>query len=287
MSSIRDALNKAMDEAPEPLEVVQEIEEQVSDDPVFTEPEVPQPIVSQEPWDVVPNTWRKEAHDGWETVPTHIRQEIHKREEDIMRYINSAKPNLRVVEELATINKQYEGAIPPETNPLHLYSTVLNTGVKLKTGDAKTKAEVIADLVFNFGVDAEHLNNALISQYKRRDTPLYEDIQTLRDEIRSLRQPVPQQPPTPSTSANEVEDFLKANPNANNVLAEMVDYVSMKEGRGEPVTLKQAYDFALGLKPEHRPKLTASVAAAKQVKQAAPKPTDLRATLSYFMDKGE
>lgn len=203
---------------------------------------------------------------------------------------------------------QFKAAIEPHfdfiqefnINPYQHVQELLGVSRTLATGDAASKAGMIANLCDMFKVDVEELDNALF-ELQNRPKPSKEDL--ILDKLNALEQrayaPPTQVPATPINTnelQNEINAFAAKNEFFNEVKGDMAVFLNSGKARN----LDEAYALAIKINDgvqntiRARNEKTTKAAKAGQVslRGAAPTSTpkgggDLRSVLEQFWDENE
>ena len=203
---------------------------------------------------------------------------------------------------------QFKQAIEPHfsfiqefnINPYTHVQELLGVSRTLATGDAASKAGMIANLCDMFKVDVEELDNALF-ELQNRPKPSKEDL--ILDKLNALEQrtyappaPVPAQPINTNELQNEINAFAAKNEFFNEVKEDMAVFLNSGKARN----LDEAYTLALKINDgvqktiRARNEKTTKAAKAGQVSLRGSAPTstpksggDLRSVLEQFWDESE
>ena len=206
------------------------------------------------------------------------------------------------------ISNQFKQAIEPHfdflqefnINPYTHVQELLGVSRTLATGDAASKAGMIANLCDMFKVDVEELDNALY-EIQNRPKPSKEDL--ILDKLNALEQrayappaPVQAQPINTGELQNEINAFASRNEFFNDVREDMAVFLHSGKARN----LDEAYALALKINDgvqrviRERNDKASKAAKAGQVSLRGSAPTstpksggDLRSVLEQFWDENE
>lgn len=223
-----------------------------------------------------PVAWRGAAKQHWNDLPQPVREEAVRRE----REINNV---LRESAETRQRWRQFEETIAPfraniaasGVDPLTATRSLMQTEAGLRMGSAQQKAQIVADIVRQYGVDFQALDSALVGQAPQQGGQNGYDDSRLLQAIDQRLAPVYQYMGDQQQTAQETEqrvaeeaqtevDRFAADP-ANvffeDVRDDMSLIVSAAHEAGRQMTLEQAYRAAVNSNPK--------IAALEQKRQAA------------------
>jgi hypothetical protein len=151
--------------------------------------------------------------------------------------------------------------------------SLLQTAATLQGGSSVQKAQTIAGLIKDFGVDIQALDGILAGQAPTQTSPqaqidelvnqrLQQHLAPVQQFMGTLQQQLAQRQQMTQQEVNqELSDFSQVE-FFNDLRLDMADIMEMKGKRGESVTLKQAYDLALEMNPQIKQIVQARKAAA-------------------------
>jgi hypothetical protein len=205
-----------------------------------------------------PASWTPSAREHWAKLDKTVQAEITKREGDIQKGLHTASQYRKVADEYFSTIKPYEqmirsSGVPPATAINQMFQTAHH----LTYGGPKQKAEVVRDIIQNYGVDIETLDHVLADM----DVPDSESAQ-LEQLLEKKLSPVTQfmqqyqqnqqrtvQEQTQSAE-EEINQFGQNHEFFEDVREDMADIIEMTQKRGQTLTLEQAYERACAMNPE-------------------------------------
>lgn len=281
-TSMRDDLNAALEEAGGNYdESVQEVmgeeiapseppetEEQPTEQP--TEESTPDPVKDEaesapevEQTDnkstKAPIDWSPKEREDWSKIPRHLQDKIKQRETDTANLMNETAQARQTHGQFTRLTDTYgavlsgvAGNTPMETVE-NLFSTVAN----LRMGSPIQKAQIITDLVNDYGVDIHALDAALTgtmpaqdsnahleSMIEQRMAPMNQFIASQQQSADQQRQQVVQ------AAQQEVGQFSQNAEFFQDVRNDMADLVEMASSRGIHMSMDDAYNKACALNPQ-------------------------------------
>jgi len=204
-----------------------------------------------------PQSWKPAARETWASLPPAAQAEVLRREKEVAQALNEAAP-------LRQRDAAWNQVISPHLqmiqaqggNPLQVVGNYLQTGAILHAGAPGAKAELVANIIRNFGIPIDALAAALDGQpvpqgqAPQQSQPRPQDFRDPRlDAMLAQRE---QELATQSQSS--VEEFLStAEFGEDEALRHtMADILEAVARRKSTISLEDAYNAAIRALPEHR-----------------------------------
>ena len=239
---------------------------------------VPEKVTSDKPVDApkqfekAPASWKPGARERWMTLPADVRAEVHRREQEATQVLQETAQARQVMGTLQNLSQKYSATFAAEgVNVLEATERLSNIATRLRFGTAGEKAQMMAQLISNFGVDITMLDNVLAGvgqpQNQQQQTftdPRLDALLQQRDQWQSDRQ---QQ--TAMQAQHDIQAFSQ-DPGHEffiDVREIMADLLEVAERRGVDLDLQGAYDRAIRIHPE-----TAKVVEQRMAAQRAQNP---------------
>jgi hypothetical protein len=249
--------------------------------------------------DRAPQSWRGESKKVWNELPLNVRQEVVRREREttrVMQEAAQARHQISGLQEVFAphmdrINSVYGGdAMTAVTNLLAVERQLFN-------GTPVAKAQLIANMVKQFGIDIIALDAALAGQpapeavqqqsalermLEQKLAPVQQFIQTQQQREQQVRQQTEQQALITIESMSQDQRF----PYFEEVRNDMADLIETRARRGEALSLEDAYAIAVRMNDDTyqastvRDSSQAATQAALQAHQAAQKAKGASVTVS-------
>ena len=194
------------------------------------------------------------AREAGKDTPKAVKAAVAKREKDfatgIQKYAEGAKRAMAMDQTLSPYRQYMEINGGPQAS----ISTLLKTGALLQSGSGNQKAQLIAQMINQFGVDVNALDNLLVgrapppqSQETSVQQLVQQEMQRRDGAQQQARRQYDQQQAT-----GEVNQFAQSPKNEfyRDVRADMADMLDMAGRRGQQMTMQQAYDRACMMNPE-------------------------------------
>lgn len=224
---------------------------------IEAKPDEPPP--ESRPTAKAPESWKPIAREHWAKLPADVQQEVVRREREITLTLQQTAQQRKLAEHFTESIRPFEAMIRAENrDPVTAASELFATAAMLRMGSPVQKAQLVANMVKNFGIPVEALDAALVGeQIPDEDSKLQRlldqrlaPVNEFITEVKSLKQQ--RQEKAGSEVMSEIEQFSQnpANEFFDDVREEMADLMEFASKRGRPLTLKQAYDKATALNPE-------------------------------------
>jgi hypothetical protein len=210
-----------------------------------------------------PVGWPPKAREHWSKLPPEVQAQVAQREtevEDVIRNTGEARQTHDFIGKLAGNYAPIMAAEGVE-NPLQAIDGLFKTVAELRMGSPEAKAQRMAAMINHYGIDITALDNALVGNAPQPsenatmqnmiDTsmkPVNELLQNLQNRQQSNRQESVKQAET--AVAQFQGEFLA---DVRNDMADLIDFASAK---GQQMSLQDAYDKAVILRPDLQEVLT-------------------------------
>ncbi|MCS7084461.1 MAG: hypothetical protein NZ534_00075 [Bacteroidia bacterium] len=224
-------------------------------EPGETKPE-PTKAEPEPPVEPPPASWRPEERTEWAKLPPSARAAVLRRESEIARAMQQSA-------DARTFAKEFEKVVEPYkllfarygvSNPLSAIDALLQTRAALELGTPDQKAQLVANIVHNFGVDIEKLDAALVAPRPAapptpppmpdyRSDPQLAPLFSLAEAIKE------RQRERMEKEMAEVERL----PHFEELRDSMADIIEAASKNGRRIGVRQAYDAALALRPDLKP----------------------------------
>lgn len=271
-----------------------------------------------------PVSWRPEAREKWGTVDPAIQAEVHRRDKEVSEALRTSADSRKFHQEFNQLTAPYQQFFAAEgSNPMEGYKYYLQTAALFRVGAPQAKAQAVAQIVRQYGIDIRMLDDALagvmqgqgngqsqpqvdpaFAQLQQQFSPVIEYVNSLKAREQQIVGQNDQK------LSQTLEEFASdpANEFFEDVREDIADILEMAARRGTSMSLQDAYSRAIMLHPtigkivEQR-KLATSLqsqnAAAQRARNAAVsvpssgapshsgtgnQGTDLRSTIVAAMD---
>lgn len=259
----RDALEAAFEEHNEPEETETAPETKAETvEPVETPaaPEGEQASVPETPeavtTDSAPQSWSPLAREEWANMPDTVKEVVAKREQEMQTVMQESAQARQFGEQFEQAVGQYNGLFSAQgVDSLTGLNAVMQTAAPLYSGNAQQKAETVAQIIQDFGIDISTLDDLLVGNQKPQLTP---EMQGMQDQITNMGNFIQQQQngqqqqfqQQQNEVNNEVQQFIANNEFANELKGVMADFMRMAGQQGQKLELPDAYQRAIATRPD-------------------------------------
>jgi len=204
-----------------------------------------------------PINWPPKAREQWLKLPKEVREQITLRERDMAQAMEGTASAKQVASELESLAKSYAPIMAAEgvNDPMTAVKGLFKTVAELRVGSPAQKAQRMAQMINHYGIDIEALDSALAGQpiqtpedqalaqmIDQRMAPVNQLLQELQQRQHNAAQ-LSQQEAQKAVETFQGEFFA-------DVRMDMADLIDMAAKRGQNMTLQEAYDKAVLLKPD-------------------------------------
>lgn len=223
-----------------------------------------------------PASWSPENREHWGELPAEVRQQVEKREREIDTGLREASDAKRFQEHFDNTVNPYRDTIAIEAGGDAMLATrnLMNIATGLRVGAQPQKAQLIAQIIQQYGVDIATLDTVLSGQIGPQAGPAApvgggqpSPAQAFRDP--RVDQMLARQQQDLQESTQQVEADTAAfmqdpdNEFAMDLRNDMADLMEMAARRNETLDFKGAYEKATKMSPAIQQILTARADALK------------------------
>ena len=218
-----------------------------------------------------PASWKPEAREKWAGVDPLVREEVHRREFEFQRTLQQSAQARQFLDSFERVVAPYEVFIRQEnSNPLQAVQNLMQTAADLRVGTPQHKAQLVAGICKQFGIDLNMLDSALAGAALPQGQPqVMHDPrldQLLAQQQAFLAQQEQQQAAELRTTLN---GFAQSHEFYRDVAGLMADLIEVRARRGETAPdLEKIYTEACNMHDGVRTILSQRSAAAKAGQQS-------------------
>jgi hypothetical protein len=253
--SAESSLSPSTEETEKPKESV-ESEPETAAEPVFSV-------------DKAPQSWRGPQKAKWAALDPDVRQEVIRREREITKTLGETAAARQLANQFAQAVQPFQARLQSMgAAPITAVQRLLQADYALSSAPPAQRAQLMAKLINDYGVDVRALDAALSGQQpdpteskleailNQRLAPLQQFL-TLQQQREQAREAQAEQ-----EIAQTVESMTNNPkfPHFEAVRDEMADIVELSSKRGLYLSLEQAYNRAVALNPE----VSQQIAAQKE-----------------------
>lgn len=211
--------------------------------------------------DIAPKSLSPAAREAWKNTPKEIREAFAKRDEDYNKGIEQHFTNAKRAEQMDRTLQPFAQYMQMNGGPGESIKGLLQTGSMLQMGSPQQKAQIVAQLIGQFGVDIQSLDNLLVGsaptqesqQNSQMEQMLNQRLQPLQDQLGQYQQRDQQQYQQQQEQVgSEIQRFANDPKNEfyNDVSMRMADELDLAAKSGRKLGLPEAYDLAVRANPE-------------------------------------
>jgi hypothetical protein len=200
-----------------------------------------------------------EAREAWNDVPDSVKADIVKRENDYAAGIEKHRNATTRVQGMDRALQPYQQYLQMNGGAGQAIQGLLQTGSHLQMGSPQQKAQVVANLIKQFGVDIKSLDSMLVGeapspenqQQNQFEQMLNQRLGPMQQQLQGYQQREQhQQQQAQGQVAQEVNNFGANNEFYNDVRGDMADLLDMAANRGREMNMDEAYRLACSNHPQ-------------------------------------
>ncbi len=200
-----------------------------------------------------PGTWTPEAREHWNTLPEGVRNEVIKREREVSQAMTRSTTARQFQQKFDQAIQPFMGFIAAEkSDPIQATVNMMQTAALLRTGTKSQKAELVAHVIRQHGIDLMMLDGLLAGQAPQGLTAeehierlVQERMKPFQTHIQQLEQGTQQfQTQLEQEVDSELTGFAESHEFYDDVKDTMADLIEVATRRGVNMTLTDAYDRA-------------------------------------------
>lgn len=212
-------------------------------------------------YDIAPSGWKAAAREKWKDVPPDIKAEIHRREANIRDVLQETANQRKFAEDFNQMIRPFEPLLASQNaDPLGATKSFFQTAAGLVLGTPTQKAQIVSNIIKEYGVDIGELDNVLSGQMApnsegnpdpaltRMLDERFAPIQNFMGEFAQMRQQYNANQQT--TMEQELSQFAESHEFFEDVREDMADLLDLASSRKKTLSLEDAYERALQLHPD-------------------------------------
>lgn len=210
-----------------------------------------------------PVDWTPELREEWAGLPEGVRTQIANREAQMNQAMQGTAQARRVAQDFTGVANQYGSVMAAEgvQNPVQMFDATMRVVSELRMGTTQQKANRIASMISEYGIDIATLDDALAGQITG-EPPAQggnADLEALLDQRMApvtdmMQQLAGMQQQKQQASAYEAQQEVDAfSQNAeflNDVRHDVADLIDMATRQGREMPLQEAYAKACSMNPQ-------------------------------------
>ncbi len=208
-----------------------------------------------------PVSWKPTVRGHWDKLPSEVKSEITRREREMDQGLRQSSNYRKIAEEYYSTISPYQALIQAKgSTPSQAINELMMTAAQLTQGTPQKKAEVIRNIINEYGVDITMLDQILSGEDLPADTnaPLLaamdQRLAPITDFMSQISGAREENAAVMNSEAGEtLGTFAENNKYYEDLREDMADLLEMAANRNRPMTLEQAYEQAGAAHPEIGP----------------------------------
>lgn len=205
-----------------------------------------------------PADWSPTDRSNWSKIPQDMQRVILAREDKLSQAKEQIQQNSQASGFLSGLQRDYAPILAAEgVNAPQAIQGLFDTVSRMRMGTQQQKAEAVADIIQNYGIDVAALDNVLVGK-PVQESQANEVQRLVQEQLAPVREMMSQQQNVRTQQAEQqkhqaVSDVAQFSQNAeflNDVRNDMADLIDMAQARGVEMPLQEAYDKACAINPE-------------------------------------
>lgn len=207
-----------------------------------------------------PQSWTPAEREHWGKIPKEAQAAIQRRELETSRVLNESAQSRRFQGEFVDVVKPFAHLIRARNStPLQAVKNLMETAAGLTLGTQQQKALIVAEILENYGVDIQTLDDVLSKRPANPQAgrasmdPVIEQalrpVHEFMGRVEQGRQQHIQQIQQGAQAELERVESLNL-PFFEDLRNDIADFMEVAAARGQELTMEQAYERAVNFNPE-------------------------------------
>lgn len=206
-----------------------------------------------------PRSWKVATREHWSKLPIEVREEVKRREAEITQFIGQHGKAIQHKQEFDQVIQPFMPFIAAQqSTPMKAVHSLMTTAARLTTGAPQQKAQVVAEIIGNYGVDLKTLDEVLSGQVARTAPnagfqnqnqppawaqPMFNFMSKVEQDKQRYEQRIQDE------TTREIQEFEKR-PFYEDLREDMGMLMQRAVEKGQKMTLDDAYNKARKLNPD-------------------------------------
>jgi len=231
----------------------------------------PQPPAKEEL--AAPPGWKAGAREHWAKIPRAAQEEIVRREKETSQTLRESAVARKLANDFQqTINPFLPLIQSQNSNPLQAVKNLMTTAAGLSVGTQLQKAQIVREIIQNYGIDIQTLDQVLSGQPPQQGGGAPQQSQMapppwampLFNFMNGVQQSRAQREQQMVADAEaETEAFAAKNEFFEDVREDMADLMELAANRGVVLSMDEAYKRAIAMNPDISAVVSQRAAAKK------------------------
>lgn len=206
--------------------------------------------------DAAPASWKGDAKKVWAELPEAARAEVVRRERQVDQTLRETAQARQVVEDMQRTIQPYQQRLQEiGASPAQMFSTLMEADRILHSAPMEQRAQYLAGLIKNYGIDIQALDSALSGQpvQASQQYDIEQRVQQLLDQrLAPIQQRIQAEEMGRQQEIAHTIESMASDPQYpyfQDVREDMADLIEIRAARGIYLSLEQAYAMATGINP--------------------------------------
>lgn len=205
-----------------------------------------------------PIGWKAGAREHWKTIPRAAQEEIVRREKETAQTLRQSSQARQLAQDFQTTINPFLPLIQAQnSNPLQAVKNLMTTAAGLSVGTPLQKAQIVREIIQNYGIDINTLDQVLSGQAVQQQgsqqnqmapppwaTPLFNFMNGVQQQRTQREQQIV------AEAEAETEAFASKHEFFEDVRDEMADLMEVAAKRGVILSMDDAYKRAISMNPD-------------------------------------
>lgn len=208
--------------------------------------------------DRAPVSWKGQARSTWNSLPLEVRQEVHRIETSMQQQVREHAEMRKEIDAFRQTVAPFSARLQATgMNPVAAAGKLLQSDYILSSAPRQQRAEYMAQLIKDYDIDIEALDNALVGRTAPAGPPNQQDINTMiQQRVQQALAPLYQQQ---QAAQQRIQEQIYSEvermsldprfPYFDEVREEMADIMDLAKKRGVEMNLEEAYMRAVAFHP--------------------------------------
>lgn len=207
-----------------------------------------------------PQSWTPAEREYWAKVPKEAQAAIQRRELEVQQALSRSADSRKFQDSFVRTVQPFSHLIRAQNStPLQAVHNLMTTAAGLTTGTQPQKAQIVAEIIANYGVDIQTLDDVLSKRPVQQNPPapgnlpepVARALQPIHQFMSQQEQARAQHIQQIQAQAQEVVAELETKlPFLDDLREDMADLMEMAASRGRILTAEQAHAIAANANPQ-------------------------------------
>jgi hypothetical protein len=236
--------------------------------------QVKQPVQGQPSEVKAPQSWTPAEREHWGKMPAEAQRAVARRELEVQQALSRSADSRKFQDSFVRTVQPYAHLIRAQNStPLQAVNNLMQTAAGLTTGTQPQKAAIVAEIIANYGIDIQTLDDVLSKRPTQQGQqpsaaippqvaaalkPIHQFMSQAEQMRQQQIQHVQSQAETVVAQYAEKLEFFE------DLREEMADIMEVAAARGKEMSMEQAHAMAVNLNPEIKKILDQRKRAARQ-----------------------